>query len=80
MLVARRVEDQRAGGVDSGIVLRGRAGQAHVRLGDPGVAVRGIGAARREQDGAQHQIVGDDEANKQLARPYRAPFVVPEHV
>lgn len=31
-------------------------------------------------DPAKEQFVGDDDANKLLTRPYRAPFVVPEKV
>ena len=29
-------------------------------------------------DAAKHQVVGDDEANKLLRRPYRNPWVHPE--
>jgi hypothetical protein len=29
-------------------------------------------------DPAKHQVVGDDEANKLLRRPYRKPWVHPE--
>ena len=29
-------------------------------------------------DGATHTVIGDEEANKLLARPYRAPWVHPD--
>jgi hypothetical protein len=58
-------------------------GRMEEHLKDNGVALDGLTyrlGRKLAVDAATETFVGDAEANRLLTRPYRAPFVVPEHV
>jgi hypothetical protein len=68
---------------DNALARESLDGMKEHLVGEVGMKLEGLNCRLGRKlafDAAAEKFVGDDEANKLLTHPYRAPFIVPEQV